>query len=316
MMRATKQPGGVALLTALILLAVTSAIAFAMSFDTGLAIRRSAGAVATEQAAQLAAAAEALAAELLAEQLEDSTATVHGGQNWASQFGPVEIVPGAILEARLQDLQGRFNINALVSADGSPAPRARETFIALLTSIEVEADLADQIIDWLDPNTIAVTGGAEDARYSGLVPGYRTPNRSLTSTSELLQLPQMDLPRYRRLEPHITALPRDAGLNVCTASGALLDALAGETQWGEALEALQRNRGDGCFPRLDALRNAARSPDEFAALASELALGETSRYFALESRITVGTSTHTLYSLLRHDGQARQVRVILRQTAP
>ena len=307
---------GIALLTALVLLAITSAIAFAMSFDTGLAIRRAAGAIAQEQAAQLATAAEALAARVLAEQLEDSSVAIHARQNWAGRLGPIEVAPGAVLEAQLQDLQGRFNVNSLIQSEGTADPAAMRVFGELLQRLELEPRWVSAVVDWIDADTLSLEGGAEDLSYSALTPGYRPPNRPLTSISEILSLDGFGIERYRKLAPHITALPRDAGLNVCSATGPLLDAISGEQQWSEAEESLQRNRDSDCFPRLDAIRNGYSSPEEFATLEAALGLGETSRYFQLESRVTVGTSIHTLYSLLRYDTESRQMRVILRHTAP
>lgn len=308
---------GIALLTALIVLAITSALAYALSAETGLAIRRTAGGAAQEQAREISAATEAVAASLLKEALEDPNSTLHGAQRWARPYGPVEIIPGYLMEARLDDLQGRFNLNALVSADGRPNDIARRTLERLLQNLELEPQWAAMIIDWIDADDQPLDGGAEVSRYSALTPGYRPANRIITSTSELLAIEGFDLDRYRRLEPHISALPRDAGLNVCTATGPLLDALSGEQQWSSAADGLQRNREAGCFPRLEVLRNSLRDPTEFDALRSALGLSERSRYFGLFGYVSSGRSGYTSYSLLRHEGPgAGQIRVLLRHTAP
>lgn len=308
---------GIALLTALIVLAITSALAYALSADTGLAIRRTAGGASQEQAREIAAATEALAASLLKEALEDPNATLHGAQRWARPYGPVEIIPGYVMEARLDDLQGRLNLNGLVTADGRPNELARRTLERLLQNLDLEPQWAPKIIDWIDTDDQPLDGGAEASRYSGLMPGYRPANRIITSTSELLALEGFDLARYRRLEPHISALPRDAGLNLCDATGPLLDALTGERQWSGATESLQRNREGGCFPRLEVLRNSLADPAEFEALRSALGLAERSRYFALLGYVSSGRSGYTSYSLLRHEGPgAGQIRVLLRHTAP
>lgn len=308
---------GIALLTALIVLAITSALAYALSADTGLAIRRTAGSASQEQAREIAAATEALAASLLKEALEDPNAALHGAQRWARPYGPVEIIPGYLMEARLDDLQGRLNLNGLVNADGRPNELARRTFERLLQNVDLEPQWAPKIIDWIDTDDQPLDGGAEASRYSGLLPGYRPANRTITSTSELLALEGFDLARYRRLEPHIAALPRDAGLNLCNATGPLLDALTGERQWSGAAESLQRNREAGCFPRLEVLRNSLADPTEFDALRSALGISERSRYFALLGYVSSGRSGYTSHSLLRHEGPgAGQIRVLLRHTAP
>jgi general secretion pathway protein K len=308
---------GIALLTALIVLAITAALAYALTADTGLAIRRTAGSASQEQAREISAATEALAASLLREALEDPSASLHGAQRWARPYGPVEIIPGYLMEARLVDLQGRFNVNALVNADGRPNELARRTLERLLQNVALEPQWAPKIIDWLDPDDQPLDGGAEASNYSALTPGYRSANRIITSTSELLAIEGFDLDRYRKLEPHISALPRDAGVNLCNATGPLLDALTGERQWSGAEESLQRNRQAGCFPRSEVLRNSLADPAEFDALRSALGIGERSRYFGLFGYVSSGRSGYTSFSLLRHDEPGTgQIRVLLRHTAP
>jgi len=308
---------GIALLTALIVLAITAALAYALTAETGLAIRRTAGNASQEQAREISAATEALAASLLREALEDPNAALHGSQRWARPYGPVEIIPGYLMEARVVDLQGRFNVNALVSADGRPNELARRTLERLLQNLELEPQWAPKIIDWLDTDDQSLDGGAEASNYSSLTPGYRPANRIITSTSELLAIEGFDLDRYRKLESHIAALPRDAGLNLCTATGPRLDALTGERQWSGAEESLQRNRQTGCFPRMDVLRNSLGDPTEFDALRNALGIGERSRYFGLFSYVSSGRSGYTAFSLLHQAEPATgQIRVLLRHTAP
>jgi general secretion pathway protein K len=307
---------GIALLTALIVLAITSALAYALSADTGLAIRRTAGGAAQEQAREISAAAEALAGSVLRDALEDPNAAVHGTQRWARPYGPIELIPGYVMEAQLSDLEGRFNLNALINADGRPNELARRTFERLLQNLELEPQWAAKIIDWIDVDDQPLDGGAEVASYSGLTPGFRPANRILTSTSELLAIEGFDVERYRKLEPHITSLPRDAGLNLCSATGPLLDALSNERQWSGAEDALRRNRESACFPQLDVFRNTLTDPSEFDALRSALGLGERSRYFGLHSYISSGRSSYTSFSLLRYEGPpSGQFRVLLRHTA-
>ncbi|MFZ9871446.1 MAG: type II secretion system minor pseudopilin GspK [Steroidobacteraceae bacterium] len=316
-MSTSLRSGGIALLTALIVLAITSALAYALSADTGLAIRRTAGSAAQEQAREISAAAEALASSILRDALEDPNAAIHAAQSWARPFGPVEIIPGYVMEAEISDLEGRFNLNTLINADGRPNELARRTFERLLQNLELEPQWAAKIIDWIDLDDQPLDGGAEAVFYSGLTPGFRPANRMLTSTSELLAIEGFDLARYRRLEPHITTLPRDAGLNLCSATGALLDALSNERQWSGEEDALQRNRDSACFPKLEVFRNTLVDPNEWDALGSALGLRERSRYFGLRSYISSGRSSYTSFSLLRYEGPpSGQFRVMIRHTAP
>ena len=60
--------------------------------------------------------------------------------------------------------------------------------------------------------------------YLGQNPPYLTANQYVTSASEILALPGFGHDNYAKLAPYITALPPGTALNVCTASGYVLDA--------------------------------------------------------------------------------------------
>ena len=217
---------GVALMTALIVVAIATAIAAAIFFDTGLVLRRSEGASGQERALLLAGGAEALAARILGEDLDTGNAPIHPGQRWANPLGPIEVEDAGVLQGQLIDLQGRFNLNSLVDKDGRIDPVALEIFERLLRVLQLETAWAPKFADWIDADDLPISGGAEDDVYTSLRPGYRPPNRPVTSISELLLLPGFDVQRFARLAPHVAALPRDASINLCTATPALLDALA------------------------------------------------------------------------------------------
>jgi general secretion pathway protein K len=308
---------GIALLVALILVALATAIAGAIVFETGLGLRRAEGGAAQDQALQLAAGAEAIAARILVEELAGGDAAVHEGQRWHNPIGPLEPLEGVRVTARMTDLQGRFNLNSLVDAEGRVDPQSLAVFRRLLSGLDLEPEWADRMADWIDADDEPLPAGAEDAVYSAAVPSYRTPNRAITSVSELLALDDLGAARYARLAPFVSALPRDASINVCTASAELLDALSGERQWRDAPDALRRGRERGCFPGLDALRTTLGTAG-YDALHASVGLGDRSTHFRLDVETAVGSTGFTLYSLLRAttgaEGPAR-VRVMSRQFA-
>lgn len=309
---------GVALLTALIVVAIATGIAAAVFFDTGLLLRRTEGGSSQDRAQLLAGGAEALAAAILREELDTGNAPVHGAQRWANRLGPIEVQDAGAVQGQLLDLQGRFNLNSLIAADGRIDPAALELFERLLRVLELEPVWASRLADWLDGDDQPLGGGGEDDLYSALQPGYRPPNRPITSISELRWLDGFDEARFARLAPHVSALPRDATLNLCSATPALLDALLAERQWVGAEQALANNRERGCFPRREDFRAALGNPPAFERLDRALGLSERSQYFQLRTVATVGTATFSLYSLLRYEHlppEAPRVRVLRRQLA-
>lgn len=309
---------GTALITALVIVAVATTIAAALAFDTGLQIRRVEGTRARTTTTALAGGTEALAARVLADQLAVAGEPIHAGQRWAAPLGPLTLVPNSSVRAQLADLQGRFNLNSLVDASGRANPQAIELFQRLLAVLELEPEWATRLADWIDSDTLPLETGAEDGVYLGRVPAHRTANLPITSISELMALPDFGAERFMRLAPHVTALPRDATLNLCTATGAVLDALANERQWRDATEALANARGRGCFPRRETFRNVLGDIGRFERLDRVIGLAETSRHFRLVTQVRVGTTDHTLYSLLRvetTDDAPPRVRLLTRSTS-
>ena len=122
-------------------------------------------------------------------------------------------------------------------------------------------------------------------------------------------MPGFGRDRYDRLKPYITALPPGNSINVCTASGVVLDALSGKNEYSTDASVLVNARKEkGCFPTL-AVFTAGVTGQAAATLSGKV--GTLSSYFRLRSVITIGTARFTLYSLLYLDPSG-QIRPIIR----
>jgi len=273
--------------------------------------------MAMDQSMLIAQAAEALAAYALRESAKANKSVVHPAQEWAQPLGPVEVVPGIVLEAYVEDATGRFNLNSLVDAAHKVDPVALQELENLMEQVGVDTKWAALIADWIDDDTQPINGGAEDSLYASQDPPYRAANTAITSPSELLALPKFGRDNYVRLLPFVTALPPDASINVCSASGVLLDALVDAThkEFGPDPKALAKSRQAGCFPDLKAY------PQSFGGTGSpdwtkvQDRVKETSNYFRVTSIVTIGSAEFTLYSLLERDAQ-NQVHVLMRSFTP
>src|SRR5215469_18951893 len=158
-----------------------------------------------------------------------------------------------MLTAQLEDLQGRFNLNNLVRQDGTPDPVEVAAFQQLLAMLGLEPKWAGYMVDWIDRDIVpSIPDGAEDSVYMGQTPPYRTPNRYITSASELLALPGFGRDRYVTLSPYVTALPYGVNLNICTAKPVVLDAYLGHVDFSSDADGLMKNRAAAaaCFPKL------------------------------------------------------------------
>jgi len=303
---------GVALITAMLIVALATILATQIGFKSALEQRRSAGILLLDQAFQVGMGAEAWAASYLKDDLENGSTTDHLAERWATPIPPIPI-DGGTIEGKIDDLQGRFNLNNLRFTDGKQNPVALIQFRQLLTLLELEPKWANAIADWIDADNEESPEGGEDGLYLSQTPSYRTPNTPISSTSELLSLQGFGLDRYRRLQPYVTALPIGTLINVCTAPGPVLDALDdGVVQWSLDPESLAKNREQRCFPDKAAFLASISDNDRKTAVQNLIA--EKSDYFRLRAFVTIGTTEFSLYSLLHRE--AGLVRPVMRSFGP
>jgi len=327
---------GVALLVAIMLVALGTILAAAMAYNNAMTARRAAATFDFDQALLIVQGAEALAAYGLRQQNPPSSQYTSPSQSWSQPLPPTEVLPGVTLEASLEDLQGRFNINDLVEQDGrTPNNVAILAFQRLLGILKLDhPEWADDIVDWIDNSpTAMVANGAEDSVYLELDPPYRTPKLPVTSTSELLALPGMTRAAFDTLAPHIVALPIGTQINVCSADPWVLDALAGVVQYSADPQGFEKDREaqPPCFPTQTEFLSAAQNVEASSAqggigtvtngvnqspqptLASLLV--QRSSWFRLTSFVNVGATEFAVYTLLYEDSTG-MVRPVMRSFTP
>ncbi|HUG04827.1 MAG TPA: type II secretion system minor pseudopilin GspK [Steroidobacteraceae bacterium] len=300
---------GVALITAIVLVAIATVLAVHIGTRASLDLRRTSGLISLDQGWHVALGAEAWAIEVLRDDRKDSQ-TDDFSEPWAQPLPPLPVDGGEVRGA-LEDMQGRFNINNLILNDGTVNEPAIARFERLLTYAGAEPRWARILADWLDADTVpGFPEGAEDGTYLAQNPPYRAANSPVTTVTEILALPGMTLEEYERIRPYVAALPVGTTINVCTAAAPILAALIeGGTDFGDA-ELLTSNRRDGCFPTIADLQ-ATLDPDVFQAL--QPSISETSNWFRAVTAVRIGTSELTLYSLIERSS-AGGSRTVLRST--
>jgi len=316
---------GVALLVAILLVALGTIIAASMAYNNAMTARRAAATFDFDQALLVAQGAEALAAYGLQQQAKQNSPYTYPGQAWSQPLPPTEVLPGVMLEAHLEDLQGRFNINDLVQQDGNqPNQVAIAAFQRLLTMLGMEPKWAGYIVDWIDKNADSMLpDGAEDSVYMEMDPPYRTPNLPITSTSELMALPGFTRADFDRLSPYIVALPIGTLINVCSASPYVLDALTGHVQFSSDPVQFEKDReaAGTCFPTQQDVLTAARNvqganPNTQGSQQQTLAslLAQKSTWFRVTNFITLGSTQFAVYTILYQDQMG--IRPIMRSFTP
>jgi len=331
---------GAALIVALLVFALCTALVVAMESEFNRFYQRSANILLAEQANAYLRGAEELATLAL---LADYDAQDRDNPRddlleiWAQTPPPYALDEGGWMAGCLRDLQGRFNLNGLAARvqqqdddSGAQADKPRFTpsqaqFIRLLQALgepqlsEQEARLiTEAVTDWLDADMEPAFDGAEDDYYFGQTPGYRTANRAMASVSELRAVAGVTPELYRALEPWVTAWPQQpATLNIHTAPAMVLRSINVDDDLsplsvadGEALQAQQRPPGPGFADMDDFLDSAVLASKQEQMEGIKPLLGENSAYFLMSAEVEVADRRMRLYSVLQRSG--RQVGALAR----
>lgn len=314
-LRPPRYQRGIALITAVLIVALATIIAVNVASGGYMEQRRTGTLFALDQGFEVAAGAEAWAADILQQDKTTGSKTDDLSEQWATPLPPIP-VDGGEVAGLIEDMQGRFNINSLVKEEDGvlkPDPRAIARFEQLLEILELEPKWANIIADWLDTDDQPqFPDGAEDNVYTSKQPAYRTPNTPVTRASELLAINDFGLERYQKLEPFVTALPIGTSINLCTASPEVLDSLIpGQRQFTLARDNVTNSRKTQCFPTKQAFE-AQLTADQKTELIAGKVVDDTSSYFRASIWVTIGTTQLTLYSLLYRANGTNLVRPILR----
>ena len=304
---------GIAALTAILVVAIATVLAVNLLWHTSVDIRRTETLLTQDQARQYNLGAEEGAKLLLAQDARDSGpgGTDSLDEPWAApQLRQFE---AGVLQGQLTDLQGRFDLNSLVTGDKRNPEKAQQ-YQQLLTLLELErpldsgtaAALTDATIDWIDANSYVGPNGAEDDLYTSREPPYRPANFWFVSTSELLAVEGYTPEIYAALERYVTALPPPTNgqpwaLNVNTAEAPVLEALLSASGSSANVPPLPRGPYTDVQDFLSEINFTGQAPPN--------ALGLSSSWFLLTVSTSVGETRSTMYSLLERNDDVVRTRL-------
>jgi general secretion pathway protein K len=297
-MRSPRQnEDGIALVTALLVVAVAVIAAAAMLVTHNVAVHRSSNLRFVEQAWWYGAGVENWVGEILRQDRRDNEVD-HLEEDWAK---PVDYLPieGGFVRGRIIDQQGCLNLNNLSGQIAEATAGQLQRLLGLLEGTDPynAPALVQAIQDWIDPDfEPRIPGGAEDGIYTSFDPPYRTANRPMLSVSELLLVNGMTREVYQALSPHVCALPStDTAINVNTASPQVLASLAPDLtlQDGEALAARREQQGP-----YETVQEFRQTDQMNARQVDDRALSVATEYFLLAGEIQVGNGRVNLYSLI------------------
>ena len=285
---------GVALITALLVVAIVTVIATGMATRQQLDIRRSSNILERDQAYLLALGVESWGKNILIQDRRDNTVD-NLSEAWATVLPPLS-VEGGIVAGHIEDLQGRFNINNLVNKDGKPSDVDVKRFERLLKALELNPNLSAAVIDWIDSDSANMPGnGAEDGEYMGRTPPYRTANIIMNSASELRLVNGFTKEAVARLEPFISALPAYTHININTARPEILMTLADNLTKTDA-DAMIEDRGKKGYPGIPTF---IASPTIKSRNIPADGLGISSDYFIVDAASRFGKGQVRLLALIQ-----------------
>lgn len=301
----SRRQRGVALVTALLVVAIATVAAISMASRQQLDIRRTGSLLHSEQAWAYVVGAENWAIVVLRRDREDSQIDTLA-ENWSTQ-PPVSFVEGGSIIGRLIDLQSRFNVNNLVSGGGANADTI-DYYKRLLRLLDLEEGLADALVDWIDDDVnVRFPDGAEDESYLLLETPYRVANRPLADISELRLVEGYTAEVVAKLQPYLVALPEPTPINVNTANALLLAALDAKLGVSDG-EALVEGRGEDGYDTVDSFK---QEPALNAIQVDDSLLSVNTQWFLMVSQSDIGQGRARLGSLIQRTDDA--LRVVRRQ---
>ena len=295
---------GVALISALLVVAIATTAAVTLSASMQLNLRRSANLYTRDQAWQYLLGVEEFAKVLLKQAIENDKLDLLIGEE---RTLPVD---GGVVTGRVIDLQAGININDLIDAGDKENATALERIEKLYDAQGVDKQRVNALIDWLDVNQeVKGNTGAENNYYFGLDPAYRAANRLMESTSELYLLREMKAEEVTKLlitesdgKPvkMLTALPRaaqteESGLtpvNINTAPEVVLSAIGIVNT-----EAVLKNRP---YTKLPSLAELGMKSDDIAKKKRD-SMDISSKYFQLEASAQIGRAKLRSFSIIERD---------------
>ena len=287
---------GAALVMALLVVGLAAAISSTMIWRQDMWLRQVETQRDLAQSRMIASAGIQWACAVLAYDARIS-AFDHGAEAWAVKVPPTQVEGGEI-GGEVTDEQAKWNLNNILSNDGTVNVPNQEIFRRLLALLQLSPELAIALGDWVDADNDAVAGGAEDAYYLDRKPPYRAANRILGDVDALVQVRGFDAAVIERLRPYVTALPGYHRVNVNTASALVLAAVVPELSLAGAQEVVARRER---IPFRDFNEFKASLPRPLTVTGPEQ-LDTRSRYFSVRLYARYGRAGVNEQALLDRQG--------------
>jgi len=146
---------------------------------------------------------------------------------WALPITNYAIGDG-LLTAQIEDERGKLNLNDLATGGDPIAKKAKVQRVKrLFELLQINPDLVDAIVDWVDQDETPEPAGAESLYYQTLRPSYRAANAPLQTLLDLRLIKGMTPDIIAKLSNLVTVYPQEGQgkVNLNTAPSLVLQAL-------------------------------------------------------------------------------------------
>ncbi|HZC80902.1 MAG TPA: type II secretion system minor pseudopilin GspK [Nitrospiraceae bacterium] len=160
---------------------------------------------------------------------------------WAFPIKNYTIGDG-LLNAQIEDELGKLNLNDLgIAGEANAKATTVKKFKRLFELVQVNPDLVDAIVDWVDDNEVQEPAGAESLYYQAQRPSYKAANTHLQTLLELRLIKGITPDMIEKLSTVVTVFPIEGGkmVNINTAGPLVLQALDPRITQGMAADIIQ-----------------------------------------------------------------------------
>jgi len=290
---------GMVLLLVLVVVALLSALLSDFAFSTLIDMRLTETFRDTTRAEYLARGGITAGRMILQTDKNSYDANNDPSELWSIGVQDYPLAEGSV-SVKIEDLDGRLQLNQLVDQQGNPIGYRVERFVRLCQDLALENPeaLAAALIDWIDPDHDPEPGGAEDAEYLAQNPSYEATDGAMRSIDELRLIRGFDAETVARLSPFVSSFG-SGKLNINTAAPEILRIWDPDTV--APIEDLLSKRDEAPFHQIEDLRETL-GVDTFTAMNRNLDLGVSSSYYLISSQGRVNDGARRMQAVVNKTG--------------
>ncbi|MFQ5598334.1 MAG: type II secretion system minor pseudopilin GspK [Nitrospiria bacterium] len=251
-----KEQDGFALLISLVVIFLLVVVILESDFQARADLRAAGNFRDDLKAFYLVQSAVTAGKALIRDDTKNSNAYDSLDELWAFPIPDYPLGDG-VINGLIVDEERKINLNKLlpppnVSGIQNVSPGRRDQLTRLFELLEIDPDVVDPIIDWLDADSEALPFGAEEETYQLRDPPYAPRNGPLETLRELHMVHGITPEIYRKITPYLT-IYGSGKVNVNTADTLVLQSFDEGIDETEARRIMEKRpfeklQGERSFP--------------------------------------------------------------------